>query len=481
MMSSSSFSSPARFVLPVAVVIGAGGCADPSTTRVALEVISDPTLGVDRVHVRVGDHDGLGGAGGRIELLIGDDLAGQDARIEVAGFAQTRQVAFGAASVTPIRESVVELRLTLGPVSCPSSCFVGADGCASEGRIRCERDADGCGRWTVPVACPTATPFCSVGECLRTCTPSICTSPPPAACTTQHMAKTYGEQGSCGQSTCVYAEQDLTCGAGCVDGACLPAAVVQVSAGGMHTCALRADGTLRCWGLDDKGQSTPPQGTFRLVHSGRHHSCALTIAGEIVCWGDNSLGQSNPPPGSFVGLALGAEHGCAIDMQGRVTCWGDNRYMQRAISSTSTFTAVTAGSQHTCVIRPDATFSCTGDNSYGQTEVPDGTLRSFEGGDGHSCGLRLDDTIVCWGREGGVGPSMPPDLRFASVSAGSRHTCGVSSGRAYCWGSNAYGQATPPPGTYLSISAGGRHSCAVRADQKVVCWGDDSNGQVGSP
>jgi alpha-tubulin suppressor-like RCC1 family protein len=40
-------------------------------------------------------------------------------------------------------------------------------------------------------------------------------------------------------------------------------AAVQVAAGGGHTCAIKIDHTIACWGLDNHGQATPPTGSFR--------------------------------------------------------------------------------------------------------------------------------------------------------------------------------------------------------------------------
>ena len=78
---------------------------------------------------------------------------------------------------------------------------------------------------------------------------------------------------------------------------------------------------------------------------------------------------------------------------------------------------------------------------------------------------------------------------FKSVSAGARHTCGVrSDGSVACWGSNRaaplgniVGQATPPAGSFDSVSAGNQHTCGVRSDGSVACWGADYLGQATPP
>jgi hypothetical protein len=42
----------------------------------------------------------------------------------------------------------------------------------------------------------------------------------------------------------------------------------QVSAGLWHTCGLRSDGTVECWGANDDGESSPPSGAFAQVSAG---------------------------------------------------------------------------------------------------------------------------------------------------------------------------------------------------------------------
>ena len=58
-----------------------------------------------------------------------------------------------------------------------------------------------------------------------------------------------------------------------------------VSAATTHTCGLRNDGTLACWGNNLFGQATPPSGTFTQVAAGEFHTCGLRIDGNLACWG----------------------------------------------------------------------------------------------------------------------------------------------------------------------------------------------------
>ncbi|MEN6300767.1 MAG: RCC1 domain-containing protein, partial [Anaerolineaceae bacterium] len=46
-----------------------------------------------------------------------------------------------------------------------------------------------------------------------------------------------------------------------------------LSLGEAHTCAIKSDGTLACWGENANGQSTPPIGTFTQVSAGGSHTC----------------------------------------------------------------------------------------------------------------------------------------------------------------------------------------------------------------
>ncbi len=61
---------------------------------------------------------------------------------------------------------------------------------------------------------------------------------------------------------------------------------------------------------------------------------------------------------------------------------------------------------------------------------------------------------------------------LASVSAGSEHTCGINSyGRVLCWGEDTYGQISVPSSVFQKISVGGFHTCGIKQDNTIECWG----------
>ena len=64
-----------------------------------------------------------------------------------------------------------------------------------------------------------------------------------------------------------------------------------MSAGYDHSCAIREDGTLACFGDDLYGQATPPAGTFEELSAGYHHNCAVRSNGAFACWGINVNGR----------------------------------------------------------------------------------------------------------------------------------------------------------------------------------------------
>ncbi len=75
---------------------------------------------------------------------------------------------------------------------------------------------------------------------------------------------------------------------------------VALAAGSTHTCGIRANGTLACWGSNVYGESNQSAGVFAAVTAGAAHSCGLRSDGTAVCWGYNCSGQLDAPAGAFI-------------------------------------------------------------------------------------------------------------------------------------------------------------------------------------
>ena len=258
-----------------------------------------------------------------------------------------------------------------------------------------------------------------------------------------------------------------------------------VTAGGGHSCGLRSDDTITCWGNNRDGRSLAPGGSFTAVSAGNLHSCGLRSDDTITCWGSNYeahryIGQTNAPSGTFRAVTAGGAHSCGLRSDDTITCWGSNEHGQSDAPGGS-FEAVTAGSAHSCGLRSDDTITCWGSNEHGQSDAPGGSFEAVTAGSAHSCGLRSDDTITCWGLNQ-RGQRDAPGGSFEAVTAGSAHSCGLRSDDTItCWGSNEHGQSDAPGGSFEAVTAGSAHSCGLRSDDTITCWGLNQRGQRDAP
>ncbi len=103
-------------------------------------------------------------------------------------------------------------------------------------------------------------------------------------------------------------------------------AATSIAAGGYHSLALKADGTVLGWGDDSYGQNEAPAGLSKVVTvaAGLDHNLALNADGTVLGWGDNSDGQTNIPAGlnNVMAIAAGAAHSLALKNDGTVVGWG---------------------------------------------------------------------------------------------------------------------------------------------------------------
>ena len=243
-----------------------------------------------------------------------------------------------------------------------------------------------------------------------------------------------------------------------------------VTAGSWHTCGLRIDGGIQCWGYNGFGQASPPSGRFQSVIAGDNYTCGLRADSTVGCWGENSYGQTDVPGDGFIMVAADSWHSCGVRTDSTVACWGYNDSGQ-ADAPVGLFQSVTVDGWHSCGVRTDGTVACWGDNSRGQTDAPDGEFSAVALGSWHSCGLRSDASIVCWG-DNGNGQTDAPTGQFDAVTAGDWFSCGLrTDGTVACWGHDRYGQSDAPGGRFESVSAGDSYACGLRPDSSAVCWG----------
>lgn len=216
--------------------------------------------------------------------------------------------------------------------------------------------------------------------------------------------------------------------------------LTQVSVGLTHNCAVKADSTLYCWGLDVGGYAPGrPPGRFTQVSAGPQYNCAVRSDHHLVCFGITAYGS-----------------------------WLEYEWL-------GLYRQVSSGPLGPCAIRIDDTLECTRQSgvppgTFLQVSVANNATPASTGNGPNFCAIRTDGTLACWNSGPGVAP--PPNGTFTRVSVGLNHACAVrSDGTLACWGNNRYGKATPPPGRFLDVAAGREFSCGVTADQGATCWG----------
>jgi alpha-tubulin suppressor-like RCC1 family protein len=272
-------------------------------------------------------------------------------------------------------------------------------------------------------------------------------------------------------------------------------AATALAMGGVHTCALLTNGTVKCWGINIEGATgrpvddpTRPVGdalvpvnlgngrTARMITAGNTHTCALLDNGSIKCWGGNDHGQ----------LGLGD-----TDSRGDTTGELGDALPSVDLGAGRTALAVVAGDLHTCAILEGGKVKCWGSNDQGQLGLGDMEDR----GDGLDAMARseMGDNL----------PEVELGIGYAAVAlgAGTAHTCGLfDNGAVKCWGSGSanglgtgqsrgtmagqMGDALPVVAlgrgrSVRELSTGAYSACVLLDTYAVKCWGDNGFGQLG--
>ena len=276
--------------------------------------------------------------------------------------------------------------------------------------------------------------------------------------------------------------------------------------GHKFSCHLAKTGSVKCWGMNDKGQlgqgnsNESGKGAIgdasgemgdqlpevdlgtdrraRFITAGSHHVCAILDDNSVKCWGKNDVGQlgqgnSNESGKDAIGDAFG-EMGDGLDP----IDLGDGR----------TVKTIAAGGDYTCAVLDNNSLKCWGKNdehqlglalnteTYGddEDEMGDNLLRVDLGngriakavatGNHRACAILNNDSVKCWGRrsfsdigsnENQLSQTTDPNVgRPYSVDLGDNHTA-------------------------KTITVGNGHTCVILDNNGMKCWGLNDKGQLG--
>ena len=269
-----------------------------------------------------------------------------------------------------------------------------------------------------------------------------------------------------------------------------------ISAGKYHVCALLDNDTVKCWGRNIFGQlgtgnfagvgAQPNQmgdnlgaidlGTGRTAKSvatGGLHTCAILDDDTVKCWGSNSFGQLGQGTKTSIGTAAGqmGDNLSALDL-------GTGRSAK----------SLTAGALHTCALLDNDTVKCWGSGSQGKlgqgTSNPIGdepnemgdnlaaidlgkgrTAKTVAAGTSQACAVLDNDTLKCWGGNFGglLGQGTVDNVGDEPNEMGdSLGTTDLGTGRSA-----------------QRVGAGQSHTCALLDNDTLKCWGRNENGQLG--
>lgn len=268
--------------------------------------------------------------------------------------------------------------------------------------------------------------------------------------------------------------------------------VLAVSRGGENVCVIMDDGKVRCWGrggagtngqgntdnIGDTPSTLPSTGSdldFGVevavkLSVGRVHACFVMHSGVVYCIGGFASGRLGTNQDSN---SIGNNE--AANFEGPVPIVG---------APTITVVDVGCVDAHTCVLRSDSKVQCWGSNEYGQLALRNddsSNLGDNAGENGvsnvanllrdvvqiavafsHTCVLFDDGTVACYGRGS-----------FGRLGYGDEQDFGLSS-------SHDFARRVSLHGSVIALSTESLGTCVIYKRGAYSCWGSGFNGRLGT-
>jgi alpha-tubulin suppressor-like RCC1 family protein len=259
-------------------------------------------------------------------------------------------------------------------------------------------------------------------------------------------------------------------------------------AGTAFSCANVAN-ALYCWGVapaallgpiaNDPGapaRATPVESLSTTVAAGAGDTLCAIEGGHVSCWGSNETGQLGAAP----------TPGCSVG-----NCLGP----RSIVPGTDGAWMLAVSGSHGCVVTTAEDVLCWGANDNGQLGHAPGTGdQACASTDVVNCNPAATPTGVVGATTVAVGADADGAHGFGCAI--------LDGGSVVCWGDNSKGQVSgagyvvgattdnaphPVPAAITglrasALSAGGLSICAVEASTgTVVCWGDGAAGQGATP
>ena len=224
---------------------------------------------------------------------------------------------------------------------------------------------------------------------------------------------------------------------------------------------------------------------FVQVSAGSAHACAITTSGEAYCFGramgGGALGNGTDEASDrfrrvlgghrFRLVGVGRDHSCGLDVDGRAWCWGSNIFGELGNGSPADAREETR-----------VPIAVAGEHRFATLSV----------GSFHTCGLATDGGLWCWAdmdRRIRAPRQIHSDVRLASVYASQQDACGLThGGQVYCWTLNPNRTDAPkepaplfatPVFRKFAMADDAHFSGCGLVGTAAQCWGDNIRGQLG--